>query len=163
MGPGAPSGKICNPTNSSLVFIFHLLASFSVTDATTYTGTIKFKTKKIDETNSYNPTTGIYTVPIAGNISLVLLTFLLLSPGTYYFVCTVFSPSNKYFYSYLKVDGARFRVHARGPGSGGGYESASGGVVVRLSVGQKVELYVEGRLYTSNGNFSMLSGFILHT
>jgi hypothetical protein len=135
-----------------------------VTDATTYSGTIKFKTKKIDETNSYNPTTGIYTVPIAGDISHVSLTFILLSPGTYYFDWTLFSPFNKAFESYLRVDGAAVSGNVIAePKPSGGYETASGSLVVRLAVGQKVELHLTvGNLY-GNGKYAMFSGFILHT
>ena len=114
--------------------------------------------KLVDSDNSYNPRTGVFTVPQSGS------PFVCCSPnndsGIYFLSWIVVKSVSSHgdMNSYIRVDGQRVGpyIHA--------YDSHAlgrGGLTLPLTSGQQVDLFVSHRSIYTGHHSSVFSGFLL--
>ncbi|XP_076099322.1 complement C1q-like protein 3 [Mytilus galloprovincialis] len=109
-------------------------------------GIIKFDKVVTNILNGYNPTTGIFTAPVA---------------GVYQFSYTVMSAAGKYLHVYLSHNNTKQQsVWLKGSS----HETGTANIILKLKKGDHVELKSHGSITIhsdSNNLYSSFSGFLI--
>ncbi|VDI16149.1 Hypothetical predicted protein [Mytilus galloprovincialis] len=109
-------------------------------------GVIKFDKIVTNIQNGYNPTTGIFTAPVA---------------GVYLFSYTVVSAAGKYLHVYLSHNNTKQQTTWM---KGSQYETGTADIILILKKGDQVAVKVHGSntVYSDGRNlFSSFSGFLI--
>jgi len=110
-------------------------------------GVVKYSVEVLDTMNSYDPNTGIFTVPF---------------PGIYFFSWANLRAAGSRVGTFLQVDGAKASGWAYGdPMGDSGAAMVAGSLAVELGRGQEVAVYQEsGELAIGGNDHHMFSGFL---